>query len=84
MQPQGRRAYGPPHERLAHGARSIIPAESPGAPTTVGNATIYDQTLRSVACLKRGQCVAVGDDHGSPFNELIGPGRASLLPVPAP
>jgi hypothetical protein len=71
-------------ERLAHGAWSIIPAESPGAPTTVGNATIYDQTLRSVACLKRAPCVAVGDGNGSPFSELIGPGGASLLPVPAP
>jgi len=71
-------------ERLAHGAWSIVPAESPGAPTTVGNATIYDQTLRSVACVKSAPCVAVGDGNGSPFSELIGPGRASLLPVPAP
>jgi hypothetical protein len=71
-------------ERLAHGAWSIVPSQSPGPPTTVGNATIYDETLRSVACLKSAPCVAVGDDHGSPFSELIEPGRASLLPVPSP
>jgi hypothetical protein len=71
-------------ERLAHGDWSIIPSESPGLPTTVGNASIYDETLRSVSCLARAPCVAVGDGNGSPFSELIGAGRASLLPVPAP
>jgi len=70
-------------ERLAHGAWSIVSSQSPGPPTTVGNATIYDETLRSVACLTSAPCVAVGDDNGSPFSELIGRGRASLLPVPA-
>jgi hypothetical protein len=69
-------------ERLAHGAWSIVPSESPGPPATVGNATIYDETLRSVACLRSAPCVAVGDGNGSPFSELIEPGRASLLPVP--
>jgi hypothetical protein len=71
-------------ERLAHGAWSIVPSESPGPPTTVGNVTIDDETLGSVACLKNAPCVAVGDDNGSPFSELIEPGRASLLPVPGP
>ena len=71
-------------ERLAHGAWSMVPSESPGPPTTVGNATIYDETLRSVACLRSAPCVAVGDGNGSPFSELIGPGRASLLPMPRP
>jgi hypothetical protein len=71
-------------ERLAHGAWSIVPSESPGPLATVGKVTIYDETLRSVACLKSAPCVAVGDFHGSPFSELIEPGRASLLPVPAP
>jgi hypothetical protein len=71
-------------ERLAHGAWSVVPPESPGAPATVGKATIYDETLRSVACLRSAPCVAVGDGNGSPFSELIGPGRASLLPVPGP
>jgi hypothetical protein len=71
-------------ERLAHGAWSIVPAESPGPRTTVGNTTIYDETLRSVACLKGAPCVAVGDGNRSPFSELIEPGHASLLPVPRP
>ena len=71
-------------ERLAHGAWSIVPSESPGPPRTVGNATIYDETLRSVACLKSAPCVAVGDGNGSPFSELIEPSRASLLLVPGP
>ncbi len=71
-------------ERPAHGGWSIVPSQSPGPPTTVGNATVYDETLRSVACVGSAQCVAVGDGNGSPFSELIEHGRASLLPVPAP
>jgi hypothetical protein len=71
-------------ERLARGGWSIVPVESPGGPRTVCNATTYDETLRSVACLRSAPCVTVGDRFGSPFSELIGSGRASLLPVPAP
>jgi hypothetical protein len=72
-------------ERLARGAWSILPAESASKPHVVGKGgTLYDETLRSVSCLKRSPCVAVGDDYGSAFSELIARGRASLLPVPAP
>jgi hypothetical protein len=71
-------------ERLAGGAWSNLPTDSPGAPTHVDGGTVYDQTLRSIACAKRGPCVAVGDDNGAPFSELIGPGHATLLPISGP
>ncbi len=69
-------------ERLAHGSWSMLPAQSAGPPTVGENGGIFDDTLESVSCSASDRCVAVGEDDGSPFSELIGPAAASLLTMP--
>ncbi len=71
-------------ERLADGRWRMLPAQSPGPPTVLENGATFNDTLQSVACRTTNGCVAVGDYNGSPFSELIGPDKASLLAMPAP